>query len=75
MGKRGATSRGFAGHRPATRRRARPAPEKIDEAVDLLYVLIGFDTFDALVGKRRDFEGAAAVVRRLARDSLGLGGQ
>jgi len=51
----------------------RPAPETAEEAVDVLHALIGFDTFDALVGTTRGFEEAADLVGRIARDSLGLG--
>ena len=50
----------------------RPAPGAAEEAVDVLYVLIGFDTFDTLAAAARSFEETAALVHQLALDSLGL---
>lgn len=50
----------------------RPAPEAFDEAVDVLYTLIGFECFDTLAGPTRNLEEIAPVVQRLARSALGL---
>jgi AcrR family transcriptional regulator len=50
----------------------RPAPEVVDEAVNVLFTLISFECFDMLAGPTRSIEEAAPVVRRLARAALGL---
>ena len=50
----------------------RPAPAVFDEAVDVLYTLIGFECFDTLAGSTRNLEEIAPVVQRLARSALGL---
>jgi len=50
----------------------RPAPAAFDEAVDVLYTLIGFECFDTLAGPTRNLEEIAPVVQRLARAALGL---
>ena len=50
----------------------RPAPETLDEAVNILYTLIGFECFDTLAGPARSIEEVAPVVRRLAHAALGL---
>ena len=50
----------------------RPAPAAFDEAVDVLYTLIGFECFDTLAGSTRSLEEIAPVVQRLARAALGL---
>jgi AcrR family transcriptional regulator len=50
----------------------RPAPAAFDEAVDVLYTLIGFECFDTLAGPTRNLEEIAPVVQRLARSALGL---
>lgn len=52
--------------------RGQPAPEMADEAVDVLFALIGFDTFDALAASTRDFDATTVLVQRLVRESLGL---
>src|SRR6266568_379460 len=44
----------------------RPAPEALDEAVNVLYTLISFECFDTLAGPTRNIEEVAPVVRRLA---------
>lgn len=48
----------------------RPAPESLDEAVDVLHVLTSFETYDALAGDTRTAEQAAALVERLALAAL-----
>jgi AcrR family transcriptional regulator len=50
----------------------RPAPEALDETVDLLYALISFETFDTLAGTTRSFPDVVPLVHRLARAVLGL---
>ena len=43
-----------------------------DEAVNVLYVLLSFDTFNAFAGERRTPEDVTPIVRRLVRGVLGL---
>jgi AcrR family transcriptional regulator len=50
----------------------RPAPEALDEAIDVLFTLIGFECFDTLAGPTRSIEEVAPMMRRLARAALGL---
>ena len=50
----------------------RPAPAAFDEAVDVLYTLIGFECFDTLAGPTRNLEEIAPVVQQLVRSALGL---
>jgi|SRR6266571_5269310 AcrR family transcriptional regulator len=50
----------------------RPAPEALEETVNVLYTLIGFECFDTLAGPARSIEEVAPVVRRLAHAALGL---
>ena len=50
----------------------RPAPEAVDETVNVLYTLIGFECFDTLAGSTRSIEEVAPVVRQLAHAALGL---
>ncbi len=45
----------------------------LDEAADLLYALVAFETFDALAGEQRRLEEVAPLVERVARAALGLG--
>jgi AcrR family transcriptional regulator len=52
--------------------RAHAAPETMDEAVDLLYTLTSFETFDTLAGASRTPQEVTPQVQRLARASLGL---
>jgi AcrR family transcriptional regulator len=51
--------------------RARPVIPA-DEAVNVIYVLLSFDTFDALAGPSRTPEEAVPTVRQLVRAVLGL---
>jgi hypothetical protein len=51
----------------------RLSPEMIHEAVDILYTLLSFETFDALAGPKRGLEDVAPIIQRLARAVLGLG--
>ncbi len=50
----------------------RPAPAAFDEAVDVLYTLIGFECFDTLAGPTRNLEEIVPVVQQLVRAALGL---
>lgn len=50
----------------------RPAPDTLEEMVNVLYTLISFETFDMLAGPTRPIEEVTPVVRRLARAALSL---
>ena len=49
-----------------------PAPEAIDEMVNILFTLLSFECFDTLAGPMRSIEEVSPVVQRLARAALGL---
>src|SRR5690349_20586386 len=51
---------------------SRPAPEAFDEAVNILYTLIGFECFDTLAGATRSLEEIVPVVQQLTRAALDL---
>src|SRR6266699_8622 len=44
----------------------RPAPEAVEEVVNVLYTLIGFECSDTLAGSTRSIEEVTPIVRRLA---------
>ena len=46
--------------------------ESLDEAVDALFTLLSFETFDTLAGPTRSLEEVAPLVYRLARTALGV---
>ena len=48
----------------------RPAPEALDEVVNVLYTLISFEFFDTLAGPERSLEEVTPIVRRLARAAI-----
>ena len=50
----------------------RPAPEALDEAINVLFTLIGFECFDTLAGPTRSIEEIAPMMQRLARAALGV---
>jgi AcrR family transcriptional regulator len=50
----------------------RPGAESMDEAVDVLLLLSGFETFDALAVPGRDVAGVTSLLQRLARAALGV---
>lgn len=50
----------------------RPAPESLDDVVNILHTLTSFETFDALAGSERSPEDIGPVVERLARAVLRL---
>lgn len=56
-------------------RRGRPPPQSAGEAVDLLYALTSFETFDALAGPARNAEEVATLITRLAGAALDLDGR
>jgi len=51
--------------------RAQPTIPR-DEVVNVIYVLLGFETFNAFAGERRTPEDVTPIVRRLVRGVLGL---
>ena len=50
----------------------KPAPDSIDEIVNILFTLLSFETFDTLAGSTRNIEEVSPLVQRLARAALGL---
>ena len=50
----------------------RPAPEAVDEMVNILFTLLSFENFDTLAGPMGSIEEVTPVVQRLARAALGL---
>jgi len=50
----------------------RPAPEALDEAINVLFTLIGFECFDTLAGPTRSIEEVTPMMQRLARAALGV---
>ena len=48
----------------------RPVPEARDQAVEILYTLTSFETFDTLAGPARKPEQVAPVVQQLARAAI-----
>jgi AcrR family transcriptional regulator len=49
----------------------RPAPDAIDETVEVLFTLTSFETFDTLAGPGRSCVDVAPTVQRLVRVALG----
>jgi AcrR family transcriptional regulator len=49
----------------------RPAPDALDETIDVLHSLTSFETFDALAGSSRSPEDVATLLIRVARSVLG----
>jgi AcrR family transcriptional regulator len=50
----------------------KPAPDAVDEIVNILFTLLSFETFDTLAGSTRSIEEVSPVVQRLARAALEL---
>jgi AcrR family transcriptional regulator len=50
----------------------KPAPESIDEIINILFTLLSFETFDTFAGATHSIEEVSPVVQRLARAVLGL---
>jgi len=55
-----------------TAKYGRPAPDALDEAIDILQMLTSPETFDTLAGASRSPEDVAPLVQRLARAALNL---
>jgi AcrR family transcriptional regulator len=55
-------------------RYGRPAPESLDETVDVLHALTSFETFDTIAGTTRELASVTPVVQHLARSYIGLPG-
>ena len=53
-------------------RHGRPAPDRMDEVVDIWHTLTSFETFDTLAGEGRPIEAVAPAVERLARAAAGF---
>lgn len=51
----------------------RPAPDRLDEAADLVFALTAFEAFDILAGASRSPLGVVPQVQRLVRAALGFG--
>jgi AcrR family transcriptional regulator len=47
-------------------------PERVDEVVDILYMLLSFESFDTLAGPTRSLEEVTPIIQRLARAALRL---
>ncbi len=50
----------------------RPVPSALDEAINVLFTLIGFECFDTLAGPTRSIQEVTPTMQRLARAALGL---
>jgi AcrR family transcriptional regulator len=50
----------------------RPATSALDEAINVLFTLIGFECFDTLAGPTRSIQEVTPMMQRLARAALGL---
>ena len=50
----------------------KPAPEVIDEIINILFTLLSFETFDTLAGPAQSIEEVSQLIQRLARAALGL---
>jgi AcrR family transcriptional regulator len=48
----------------------RPKPKEMEDAVDLVYMLTGFYTYDSLAGPKRTLEQIPMMVQQLARQVL-----
>lgn len=50
-----------------------PALAGVDEAVDILYGLVAFETFNSIAGTTRPYKQVSPIIYRLALTALGLG--
>ncbi len=48
----------------------RPKPKDMDDAVDLLYMLTGFHSFDSLAAPARNTQQVTLLIQQLARGYL-----
>ncbi len=53
-------------------RYGRPAPELMDETIDVLFAITGFETFDILAGPSRSPEEVVPMIQKLVKAALGL---
>ena len=53
----------------------KPAPEIIDEIINILFTLLSFETFDTLAGSTRSIEDVSPLVKKLALMTLALNDQ
>jgi AcrR family transcriptional regulator len=51
-------------------RTGRPRPKELEDALDLLYMLTAFHTYDSLAGPKRTVDRVTTLVQRLARQVL-----
>ncbi|HWZ20000.1 MAG TPA: TetR/AcrR family transcriptional regulator [Ktedonobacteraceae bacterium] len=52
----------------------KPAPDEIDEIVNILFTLLSFETLDTLAGSSRSIEEVSPLIQRLARTAIELDG-
>ena len=57
---------------PIAEKYGRPPPEMVDEAVDILFTLTSFETYDRLAEPARGPEEVEGILNRLARAVIGL---
>ena len=50
----------------------KPAPEALDEIVNILFTLLSFESFDTLAGSTQSIEEVSPLIQRLARSTLAL---
>ena len=50
----------------------KPAPEALDEIVNILFTLLSFETFDTLAGSTQSIEEVSPLIQQLARTTLAL---
>ena len=50
----------------------KPAPESIDEVVNILFTLLSFETFDTLAGSTQSIEEVSPFIQQLTRAALEL---
>lgn len=58
--------------RRSQQRYGTPSPRAESDAINALFMLTGFESFDALAGEERDPQAVAPIVRQLALAALGL---
>jgi AcrR family transcriptional regulator len=50
----------------------KPAPEALDEIVNILFTLLSFETFDTLAGPAHSIEEVTPLIQQLAQSTLAL---
>jgi AcrR family transcriptional regulator len=53
-----------------TEQHGQPAPEAVDEVIDVLFTLTGFEFFDTLAGPTRSIRDVVPIVQQLARAAI-----